>query len=1598
MAKGLTAAKAKTILEDGTIRGKALTEKQKKFFGAIAGGATPLQKLNGGWLDKFDNGGVQPNYNDSNVSLPPGFKGWGYNTSGESYNGAWNGPVAQDGKRVADIATRWEMNEIDSGRPPLNIVEKVRSWFDPDSCVRDNTCVQTVKDIQSEAGIYAIPDDVYNNREFLKNYKQYGFTEITDEKDLQPGDILQYYSRDEKEAEKDPNYVDFPYHMGIYVSPGEYIGDGDSKAPTQRKNMYYEYDSKGTRYDKDPFRIFRYTPPKKQMGGSLPGATGMMYARTSGTSPEEPKKAQNGGAMVSQYEEPAWYEKVLDYAASPMTTLGYLARGEDLPDRLPINVPERSEYDTYNFDMINPAAWIKYGASARRNFEEGEYLDSAFDALSAMPILPAWLSKGKKPAKAATKAAKNVGKDVETEPLQDLFIQPNIYPTSSPLPKNMEPYLSKRVYPFNKEQEVFESFLPTEAQLKNIDLKSIRYDADGNIIPNMEYGGEIDEAQWGRILKAAKNLYNSSKASKSLKNFKSEIDWAKWNKEIPDNKALMQEYNAIEQQAKADGTWMKNPDGTPAVMPDGSTPSPELWIQSQSKNWEKAYGKKGFDNIKNVYRGASSNNPTLINFDGYTAVFTGDKKLASSYAGYGGKDRFYSANSDFDTGINELALKNSDNSISFNATKDDWLNLQFLNRSKKSFEYNIKKNKEHLNQLESLKAGENGILNLKQSIEETKRNIQDLETAFKDYNTYSKNPKYQDMVNKFYETHGAPDSPGIMTDDLAKYLEKEGLDNIQIKNIFDGDFGNINISNQVPGNYLKSLRGNNGMFDMTNPNIYKAIIPGAIGVGAASQIGPVQEDGQFKNGGEIDKAQWGALLKLAKKYGSKAVDYLKGFRSEGKKVANTANTTGKLKYLDELSYDAKKDIRELNYKVQSKTDKETRKLGKPHAAQEEYGEGWKYSDEVDFNNPEEVAAHRKRWIDSQKKGNFLYQNRSFPLFDETSDIFSDLTRYDLSNAVRSSLDRPLGTIGNSYRTSYGGVGLTYNFSYPNYNRLSRESVETSLGKYNKYKTKEDALESLDKEARENLGMFYNAMFEEPSRIDYGDLLKYQNRDGGDIPEAQFGRILKFLKNAYKYNPWAFKPNPEAYYRGVGKEGIEDALKSRVIRSRDQDLFPSPYFARPNEFETALYYNPKALIEAKGVDVSKVNKIKPDQIIFKNKDAGATPLNPNWVDEVYLGNNTPGIKFSQLEGIPIDNPNIKLLQKDWLRGYKEVPKQEEGGVIEDDRGQWAYPGEITKINSNNITMKGVNYPVLGISDTGDTKMMQPGKDYKFKGNSVTEFPMAQKGMNAQDGKNIQQLDEVVINGVRNTPEWKAYQDSLYLYNQAEKDIKAGKAYDYLRERYSDPEKRKKYEKAIGQSLEEEIRDYGIRDYEFYKKGLAKKLRDYDIKGESWDNTYGLDLYQESYNPSDWYTHMVPLNQKIQPIEVLWGPESQRMPIYKKPTKPKETPLKTLVQPEGYKFYNPTAEPISPLPEFAVKEVPYNISMQRFPGEEQDGFRYGTDGKGNLVKIQTREDYRSKNLRPNGKEYKNGGALAELDQLTNFTNYNTPQPGGWLDKYQ
>ena len=65
-----------------------------------------------------------------------------------------------------------------------------------------------------------------------------------------------------------------------------------------------------------------------------------------------------------------------------------------------------------------------------------------------------------------------------------------------------------------------------------------------------------------------------------------------------------------------------------------------------------------------------------------------------------------------------------------------------------------------------------------------------------------------------------------------------------------------------------------------------------------------------------------------------------------------------------------------------------------------------------------------------------------------------------------------------------------------------------------------------------------------------------------------------------------------------------------------------------------------------------------------------------------------------------------------------------GFIKDKYGQYKHPGKNTLIPNANgrITMKGINYPVLGVDDLGNKEIMMPGGEYQFPGNSVYEMPL------------------------------------------------------------------------------------------------------------------------------------------------------------------------------------------------------------------------------------------------------------------------------------
>ena len=231
----------------------------------------------------------------------------------------------------------------------------------------------------------------------------------------------------------------------------------------------------------------------------------------------------------------------------------------------------------------------------------------------------------------------------------------------------------------------------------------------------------------------------ASKVDDVGKGFKSEINWAKWNPEIPTNKPLMQEYHAIEQAAKRNGTWMKNPDGTD--FPG----TPEQFVQQNSSNFKNAFG-----NTKVLV----NERPQILthNSPDTFSEFSLDKVNNGRLSG----DGVYT--------FEEGAL---------------WKGMP--EHLKKAFRYPAK-----LDQ-----------------------------------------PKYGNIEYHLYGNSANPKIGKGQFDDITKYI---AVDNPTSTRVVD-DINRKTIHVFPSPNQLKSAIGNNGMFDMTNPNIYKGLISPALMTG-----------------------------------------------------------------------------------------------------------------------------------------------------------------------------------------------------------------------------------------------------------------------------------------------------------------------------------------------------------------------------------------------------------------------------------------------------------------------------------------------------------------------------------------------------------------------------------------------------------------------------------------------------------------------------------------------------------------------------------------------------------------------------------------------
>jgi hypothetical protein len=459
-------------------------------------------------------------------------------------------------------------------------------------------------------------------------------------------------------------------------------------------------------------------------------------------------------------------------------------------------------------------------------------------------------------------------------------------------------------------------------------------------------------------------------------------------------------------------------------------------------------------------------------------------------------------------------------------------------------------------------------------------------------------------------------------------------------------------------------------------------------------------------------------------------------------------------------------------------------------------------------------------------------------------------------------------------------------------------------------------------------------------------------------------------------------------------------------------------------------------------------------------------------------------------------------KYYQEGLDFKPKtisQDGSDIPVDPMGYWnpENVGSPVIIPSNVITMEGVDQPLLGISDTGDVQYMEPGEDYEFDGEYVTEYPVAQNGTATRADSIILLKNAMLKNAFyKNDPNYVKinptvnFKNPQVLKSLAQASVNAKRryssafpddSYKILPARDSKEfiitagDIKRRVGKVAGSSdvysapdilYENDIDTYfnpASPPVFFSPSILPQGSVMYNSSAESGHGDISSSPYYDPIAVSPW-DMLTPQQQKVRlqtygtsgtpyskPSKQLPTPSTKPKPTSKpvaaKPApKPTVTPQKdkkiitggkkpVVYRPEPEVEYKPRPKVEAELPRTVTGNMSYDLPTPKKPGSSKlakytsdtptkYSFTYPT-GKyleDETIYFPTKEAWKSFVEKIKGTErfkgseerqgyakatgyLKDGGnindadaqPLNKLDQLLNFTNYNKPTKGGWLDKY-
>jgi hypothetical protein len=505
--------------------------------------------------------------------------------------------------------------------------------------------------------------------------------------------------------------------------------------------------------------------------------------------------------------------------------------------------------------------------------------------------------------------------------------------------------------------------------------------------------------------------------------------------------------------------------------------------------------------------------------------------------------------------------------------------------------------------------------------------------------------------------------------------------------------------------------------------------------------------------------------------------------------------------------------------------------------------------------------------------------------------------------------------------------------------------------------------------------------------------EYSTSIGGDgevylVPGYRQGRVLN---------------DPEGVFNTYG-EHLGGPFKT-VKAAEDFAKFRHDYVEKnkniPAPFKTRDY--------AMGGSIGGATQGIPGATGFMySRDSGSNPSEDKGRNKVYKtdasAQNGKEMKFYQ-EGLD----------------FKPKSISKNGSVIKDDMGQYNHPGEITEIGSNQITMQGVPYPVLGISDTGDTQMMYPNEEYEFVGDSVTEYPMMQnggwldslvdmgKGVVDYVGGLFEDPAPVVKSKASIKPKADTYDTLLDLGFNNPQSAKLKNLYKTNRNKTYLEDKNKvalntgRFKGAnVSAALIDDIAAAAKRNKIPVGQLLALAGRESTFgqqkgndraKKDSANNEYmsGWNV-AEDYSPYD--PHRFLADKKVPGIKTLKNSSG----YYYEITDEKAAREYLKKNPQLIEQYK---KKLASTPDIGNRNY-FDLSAEFLKKKGIQGYNPGDPTYVDMFN----QDYNTLKqdkelmsyLKKKGYRYEQGGQLTKLDQLTNFTNYNTKQPGSWLDKYQ